>query len=106
MAIVGRVVGSPPVPGTTPEAVKPAPAADAKSAGKAQGKALVPIRAVEAAANDLRSAGRRASATFLAQLIANDKQLPQTRERRRADPHEALAAYGAVARMTAGPAAP
>jgi len=36
---------------------------------------------------------------FLAQLIATKEQHPQTRERRRADPTEALAAYRAVAAL-------
>lgn len=33
---------------------------------------------------------------FLAQLIANRDQLPQTRERRRAEPAEVIAAYRAA----------
>ena len=37
----------------------------------------------------------RPLATFLAQLIATDQQLPQTRERRRAEPGQAVAAYAA-----------
>jgi len=37
----------------------------------------------------------RPRADFLAQLIATVKDLPQTRERRRADSGEAIAAYGA-----------
>jgi hypothetical protein len=37
---------------------------------------------------------------FLAHLIAAKDQLPQTRERRRAEPGEAIAAYRAVAAMT------
>ena len=36
-------------------------------------------------------------ATFLAHLIATKGQLPQTRERRRAEPAEAIAAYRASA---------
>ncbi len=36
---------------------------------------------------------------FLAQLIATKEQHPQTRERRRADPSEVLAAYRAVAAL-------
>ena len=36
---------------------------------------------------------------FLAQLIATREQHPQTRERRRADPAEVLAAYRAVAAL-------
>ena len=35
-------------------------------------------------------------APFLAQLIATRDQLPQTRERRRAEPGEAIAAYRAA----------
>jgi hypothetical protein len=37
----------------------------------------------------------RQQAPFLAQLIATREQLPQTRERRRAEPEEAIAAYRA-----------
>jgi hypothetical protein len=37
---------------------------------------------------------------FLAQLIATKDQHPQTRERRRADPTEALAAYRAAAALS------
>lgn len=39
------------------------------------------------------------NAAFLAQLIATKEQHPQTRERRRADPTEVLAAYRAVAAL-------
>ena len=37
---------------------------------------------------------------FLAQLIATKEQHPQTRERRRADPTDVLAAYRAAAALT------
>jgi hypothetical protein len=40
-------------------------------------------------------------AAFLAHLIATKEQLPQTCERRRAEPSEAIAAYRAVEAMTA-----
>ena len=40
-------------------------------------------------------------AVFLAHLIAVKDQHPQTRERRRAEPGEVIAAYRAVAAMTA-----
>jgi hypothetical protein len=40
--------------------------------------------------------GRRANADFVAHLIATAAGLPQTRARRRAEPDEAIAAYGAV----------
>jgi len=39
-------------------------------------------------------------APFLAQLLAAKDQHPQTRERRRAAPHEAIAAYRAGAALT------
>jgi hypothetical protein len=39
-------------------------------------------------------------AAFLAQLIATKGHAPQTRERRRAEPSEALAAYRAAAALT------
>lgn len=42
--------------------------------------------------------GRPLSAPFLAQLIAAERNLPQARERRRADPGEMIAAYAAAAR--------
>jgi hypothetical protein len=53
--------------------------------------ALVPL------ATDRRehSAGGRPNADFIAHLIAIKEQAPQTRERRRAEPDEAIAAYGA-----------
>ena len=40
-------------------------------------------------------------AAFLAHLIATKDQLPQTRDRRRAEPREAIAAYRAIAALTA-----
>lgn len=40
-------------------------------------------------------------ASFLAQLVATKDQHPQTRERRRAGPNEALAAYWASVALTA-----
>jgi hypothetical protein len=41
----------------------------------------------------------RGDAAFLAHLIATREQAPQTREKRRAEPAEALAAYRAVTEM-------
>ncbi len=38
-------------------------------------------------------------AAFLAHLIATKEQLPQTRERRRAEPGDAIAAYRATAAL-------
>ena len=42
---------------------------------------------------------RHPAAPFLAQLIATHLQLPQTRERRRAEPADAIAAYRSVAKV-------
>jgi hypothetical protein len=41
----------------------------------------------------------RGDAAFLAHLIATKEQAPQTREKRRAEPAEVLAAYRAVANL-------
>jgi hypothetical protein len=43
----------------------------------------------------------RPRADFLAQLIATVTQAPQTRMRRRAEPAEAVAVYGAIERRPA-----
>jgi hypothetical protein len=57
--------------------------------------ALVPVaKAVQAAAHP--GAVRRANADFVAHLIATSAQAPQTRARRRAEPEQAIAAYGAL----------
>jgi hypothetical protein len=56
--------------------------------------ALIPVAARDAAAS-LRHLRGRPRADFLAQLIATAAQAPQTRLRRRAEPEEAVAAYGA-----------
>jgi hypothetical protein len=58
---------------------------------------LVPVVTVE---RDISGAPAvpvaRASANFVAQLIAMRVQAPQTRTRRRADPAEAISAYDAL----------
>lgn len=58
----------------------------------AQGRALI---AVAAPLRDEHAARlmRHPSASFLAHLIAMRMQAPQTRERRRAEPDEAIAVY-------------
>ena len=56
--------------------------------------ALIPVAAGDAETS-LRHSGSRPRADFLAQLIATAAQAPQTRMRRRAEPEEAVAAYGA-----------
>jgi hypothetical protein len=62
----------------------------------APARALVPLGHVGLPAD--RIARLRPSSAFLAQLIAANRNLPQARERRRAEPHEAIAAYAATAR--------
>lgn len=62
----------------------------------AGGRALLviePKREIPAAATNFRQA------PFLAQLIATKDQHPQTRERRRADPADAIGAYRAAEAM-------
>ena len=62
-----------------------------------EGRALVTLSSV----NQLpQRAGGYHSAAFLAQLVATKDQHPQTRERRRAEPEEVIAAYkAAIARL-------
>ncbi|HEY5380476.1 MAG TPA: hypothetical protein VIJ78_13205 [Pseudolabrys sp.] len=55
---------------------------------------------VTAPAQPAEVAGRPRQATFLAHLIATKEKAPQTRERRRAEPSEAIAAYRAVQAIT------
>jgi len=57
--------------------------------------ALVPLACIDQAATQLRPSPR-ANADFVAHLIATRAQMPQTRARRRAEPEQAVAAYGAV----------
>jgi hypothetical protein len=47
------------------------------------------------------AATQRSSAGFLTHLIATAGQLPQTRERRRAEPQDAISAYASTARADA-----
>ncbi len=58
------------------------------------GRALVTIVPDKPETHPHRPIQRAAS--FIAQLIANAGRLPQTRERRRADPAEVIAAYRAT----------
>jgi hypothetical protein len=57
--------------------------------------ALVPLGYTDQAAAPPRPSPR-ANAGFVAHLIATRAQVPQTRARRRAEPEQAVAAYGAV----------
>jgi hypothetical protein len=67
--------------------------------------ALVPVRAVGAAVADvpLSLSSQRPLAAFLAQLIATQDGLPQTRARRRLEPALACATYVEAGKLTAEP---
>jgi hypothetical protein len=52
--------------------------------------------AIEAAPEQHAHRPIQRTATFLTQLIANTRQLPQTRARRRVEPAEAIAVYRAT----------
>jgi hypothetical protein len=78
--------------GLTPRGAEPASAEQA-----APSRALVAL-APAAALHKVPESYRQAP--FLAHLLAMKDQHPQTRERRRAEPDEALAAYGAAIALT------
>jgi hypothetical protein len=63
-----------------------------------EGRALVTLPSVDQSSQRVAGYG---SAPFLAQLVATKDQHPQTRERRRAEPDMASAAYRAAAALTA-----
>jgi hypothetical protein len=68
----------------------------------ASSRALIPLTPAEPSETSMRSR-THADASFLAHLIATDQKLPQTRERRRAEPRDVIAAYRTA---NAQPAAP
>ena len=57
---------------------------------------LVPIAPVASESGTLRVQPAGLNADFLAHLIATSAQDPQTRARRRAEPHDAVSAYRAL----------
>jgi hypothetical protein len=57
--------------------------------------AIVPVVEPVSERSSVPTSGR-ANADFLAHLVATKQQAPQTRLRRRAEPAEASAAYGAL----------
>ncbi len=66
------------------------------TAEQAPGRALIAVTPAAA----LRAPPENyCRAPFLAQLISMKDRHPQTRERRRAEPHEALAAYRTAAKL-------
>jgi hypothetical protein len=72
------------------------PSADAKASACRDLVAISPVKPRE----NVQRHGTRSSAAFLAHLIATAEGLPQTREKRRLEPQEAVRLYGAAqARM-------
>ena len=67
------------------------------AADRPESRALVSLAPL-ANAPEVQASYRNAA--FLAHLIATKDQHPQTRERRRAEPNEALAAYRAAAALS------
>jgi hypothetical protein len=72
-------------------------ARDTAPAPAGESRALIAVTPAAAACEPLANYRQ---AAFLAHLIAAKDQLPQTRERRRAEPAEAIAAYRATAALT------
>jgi hypothetical protein len=68
------------------------------TASAEESRALVALAPITAASE--RQTGHR-HAPFVAHLLAVKDQHPQTRERRRAEPNEALVAYRTTAALTA-----
>ena len=66
----------------------------ARSRAPTASRALIAVRA-DRAEPTRRCARRARRRAFLAHLIATQRRLPQTRERRRAEPQEAIAVYAA-----------
>jgi hypothetical protein len=83
------------ITGTPSQPAGPAPCGEPPAQTEAS-RALVTLIPM-LAANDAPDTFRQAP--FLAQLLAMRDQHPQTRERRRAEPHEAVAAYRAAAAL-------
>ena len=83
-------IGQTTTPGSRPSSL---PAQDAVPAPADASRALVALTPTAAVRQPSES---HRQAAFLAHLIATKDQLPQTRERRRAEPAEAIAAYRAM----------
>jgi hypothetical protein len=73
------------------------PAQGAEAAPAGESRALIALTPAPAT---YEPSGSHRQAAFLAHLIATKGQLPQTRERRRAESAEAIAAYRAAANLT------
>ena len=89
------------VSGSKPAALKfsgALPGEPARHVAQPESRALIPVTPIAARQEPLAN---YREASFLAQLIATKQQMPQTRGRRRVEPHEAIAAYRAVEELVA-----
>jgi len=59
-------------------------------------RALVPLIPLKPHSEALRRGPAQRIASFITHLIATSEKLPQTREKRRADPADVIAAYQAT----------
>ena len=102
MRAVGSISGTSAIRiGTSPQAAgAPSPNVRDEMAGADQTRALVPL----VPSPNQEASSQRPSADFLAHLIATAGQMPQTRERRRVDPRDAIAAYASTAAGGSSPA--
>ena len=76
------------------------PASAPRDARTSESRALIPLQPIARGDTPLRT---RAQAAYLTHLIATKDKVPQTRERRRAEPQEVIAVYAAAG---AGPDVP
>jgi hypothetical protein len=92
--VIGEVNGS---QSRRPHPAMSAPANDGDRT-RSESRALVALDPLQDRSGNTVS---HCYAPFVAHLVATKDQHPQTRERRRADPSDALAAYRAAATLTA-----
>lgn len=92
--IRGSIIGA---VGRTPREPTSAP----RDARTSESRALIPLQPIARGDTPLRT---RAQAAYLAHLIATKDKVPQTRERRRAEPQEAIAVYAAAGASPVVPA--
>ena len=69
------------------------PTSAPRDEGTSESRALIPLQPIARGDAPLRT---RAQAAYLAHLIATKDKVPQARERRRAEPQEAIAVYAAA----------
>lgn len=94
-AVAGVSASEPAAPGCAGSGHRSGDFGTSAAAAPPTGRALALVGS--ALGRGIGPSGPRPSAAFLAQLIATAQQAPQTRQRRRAELHEANASYAAAA---------